>query len=107
MSVQTFLFPELTRSRKLTRPQARLLRWIVRKLREGGAMPTHREMRTAMGWSSVNAVLGHLTALEKKGYIQRVATHKGRACWKVPGLVVKFDYEDSTEGQFLRMAIQS
>ena len=57
--------------KKLTEKQARVLEIISQKIGGDGMPPTLEELREELGMSSKNAVLTHLKALVKKGYIQR------------------------------------
>lgn len=47
--------------------------YIQLHMRENGTWPSFREIEEHFGFKSTNAVMGHLKALEKKGYISRVA----------------------------------
>jgi len=49
------------------------LGYIQLHMRENGTWPSFREIEEHFGFKSTNAVMGHLKALEKKGYISRVA----------------------------------
>ena len=53
----------------LTEKQKHVLRLIAQKVNEVGFPPTLQELADQLGVASKNAVLKHLTALEKKGYI--------------------------------------
>jgi SOS-response transcriptional repressor LexA len=55
----------------LTGQQQRVLAFVREFLEENGFPPTFREIGDAIGLASVNAVRGHLFALEKKGYITK------------------------------------
>ncbi len=55
----------------LTKKQARVLEVIRKKIHGNGFPPTLEELREELGMGSINAVLAHLDALVKKGYIQR------------------------------------
>ena len=55
--------------RKLTAKQAEVLAFIEQN--PVLYSPTVREIATAFMYKSPNAVVGHLRALEKKGYIRR------------------------------------
>jgi len=57
--------------KQLTEKQARVLEIISQKIGGEGIPPTLEELREDLGMSSKNAVLAHLEALVKKGYIQR------------------------------------
>ncbi len=57
--------------KNLTEKQARVLEIISQKIGGDGMPPTLEELREVLGMSSKNAVLAHLEALVKKGYIQR------------------------------------
>lgn len=62
----------------LTDQQQSVLDFVQGFVRERGFPPTLREIGNAMGLPNVNAVRGHLAALEKKGYITR-APDKARS----------------------------
>ncbi|MFQ5602638.1 MAG: transcriptional repressor LexA [bacterium] len=53
----------------LTDKQKNVLRLVAEKIKEVGYPPTLQELADELGVASKNAVLKHLTALEKKGYI--------------------------------------
>jgi len=55
----------------LTDKQKQVLEHVESYSSQNGFPPTLREIGKAVGLSNVNAVLGHLTALEKKGYLSR------------------------------------
>lgn len=55
----------------LTDKQKEVLAFITRKVREDGFPPTLQEMADELGVKSNNAVLNHLSALERKGYIEK------------------------------------
>ncbi len=57
--------------KKLTEKQARVLEVIDQKIEGDGVPPTLEEIREELGMGSKNAVLAHLDALVKKGYIER------------------------------------
>lgn len=56
----------------LTVRQQEVLGYLQLHLREFGTWPSFREIEEHFGFRSTNAVMGHLRALEKKGYISRV-----------------------------------
>ncbi len=56
---------------ELTGKQREIFDFILRSLREDGAIPTVREICRAFGYASTNSVVGHLDALANKGYISR------------------------------------
>ena len=58
-------------TRPLTQQQKRVLGFVDEYSTERGFPPTLREIGEAVGIASVNAVRGHVAALEKKGYIAR------------------------------------
>lgn len=60
-------------ARPLTGQQLNVLRFVEDFLRDRGFPPTLREIAAALGLASINAVRGHLAALERKGYIVRDA----------------------------------
>jgi len=55
--------------RPLTDKQKNVLRLIAEKIKDVGYPPTLQELADDLGVQSKNAVLKHLNALEKKGYI--------------------------------------
>lgn len=57
---------------RLSEPQARILEFIVEYIRQEGRPPTYREIGQAVGIGSTGHVDHHLTALERKGAIERV-----------------------------------
>jgi repressor LexA len=57
--------------KKLTKKQNRVLQAITQKINGNGVPPTLEELREDLGMGSKNAVLSHLAALVKKGYIER------------------------------------
>ncbi len=57
----------------LTSQQNKVLECVDDHIRSEGFSPSLREIGQAVGIANVNAVRGHLTALEKKGYIERQA----------------------------------
>jgi len=57
----------------LTSQQQRVLDFVVEHCDRNGFPPTLREIGQGIGLGNVNAVRGHLAALEKKGYIARTA----------------------------------
>src|SRR5256885_7973175 len=58
-------------SKTLPPRQKSLLTYLKTFLAERGYVPTLAEMAKALGVSSLQAVKGHLTALERKGYLRR------------------------------------
>ena len=54
--------------------QMEIYEFIKKKLREKGYPPSVREICLAVGLSSTSTVHGHLTRLEKKGFIKRDPT---------------------------------
>jgi REP element-mobilizing transposase RayT len=65
-------------ARPLTDQQESVLAFVEQFSRERGFPPTLREIGDALGLPNINAVRGHLAALEKKGYITR-APDKARS----------------------------
>ena len=64
--------------RPLTEQQQTVLTFVTGFVEENGFPPTLREIGDAIGHVNVNAVRGHLAALEKKGYITK-APDKARS----------------------------
>lgn len=56
----------------LTPRQHEILGYLQLYQREQGTWPSFREIQSHFGFKSTNAVMGHLRALERKGYISRV-----------------------------------
>ena len=56
----------------LTLRQQEILGFIQVYLRDNGFWPSIREIQKHFDFKSTNAVMGHLRALEKKGYISRI-----------------------------------
>ena len=57
--------------RSLTPRQRSVLQFLQRFCRDKGFPPTMREIGREIGLSNISAVRGHLSALEKKGYIAK------------------------------------
>jgi REP element-mobilizing transposase RayT len=62
----------------LTGQQQKVLAFVSQFLEQRGFPPTLREIGDAIGLANVNAVRGHVSALEKKGYITK-APDKARS----------------------------
>lgn len=58
--------------KELTLRQEEVLGYIQLHMKNNGTWPSFREIERHFGFKSTNAVMGHLRALEKKGYISRV-----------------------------------
>lgn len=58
--------------KELTLRQEEVLGYIQLHMRDHGTWPSFREIEEHFGFKSTNAVMGHLKALERKGYISRV-----------------------------------
>ncbi len=56
----------------MTYRQQEVLGFLQCYMREQGTWPSFREIEAHFGFKSTNAVMGHLKALERKGYISRV-----------------------------------
>lgn len=56
----------------LTIRQQEVLGFLQIYMRDTGTWPSFREIEEHFGFRSTNAVMGHLKALERKGYITRV-----------------------------------
>lgn len=59
-------------SRPLTRRQSEVVRSVRRHVEKRGYPPTIRELATELGVHP-NAVAGHLSAAERKGFLRRAA----------------------------------
>ena len=62
----------------LTKQQQNVFNFIRKQIQQHGNAPTIREIAEEMGFRSPNGVICHLTALEKKGLINR-GSHKSRS----------------------------
>ncbi|MCC5807997.1 MAG: repressor LexA [Opitutales bacterium] len=56
----------------LTVRQQEVLGYLQLHMREHGTWPSFREIEQHFGFRSTNAVMGHIRALERKGYISRI-----------------------------------
>lgn len=56
----------------LTVRQQEILGYLSLHQNEFGTWPSFREIKAHFGFNSTNAVMGHIRALERKGYISRV-----------------------------------
>ena len=56
----------------MTRQQKRLLEFLKSHVRDRGSPPTFDEMKDALGLKSKSGIHRILTALEERGYIQRL-----------------------------------
>jgi repressor LexA len=65
-------------SEELSKNQLRILSYIKEEINSKGYPPSVREICTAVGLSSTSTVHSHLTALEKKGFINK-GNNKNRA----------------------------
>ena len=52
--------------------QRDLLEFLISTVEQSGVVPSYREIGTALGIGSTNAVSDHLKALIRKGYVERV-----------------------------------
>lgn len=68
----------------LTAVQARLLGAMCDHLEEHGAPPTIRALCAAVGYSSTNAAIDVLRALERKGWVERTK----RGSYRVAGVCI-------------------
>src|ERR1700726_2566879 len=62
----------------LTERQRNILDFIQREQREKGVTPSTREIQSHFGFASQTSVMQYITALERKGFINRQA-RKARA----------------------------
>ena len=58
--------------KKLTTRQIEILDYVESHLAQNSYWPSIREIQNGFGFRSTNAVMGHLRAIEKKGYISRM-----------------------------------
>lgn len=57
---------------ELTVRQQEILGYLSLHQNEYGTWPSFREIKAHFGFNSTNAVMGHIRALERKGYLSRV-----------------------------------
>lgn len=76
----------------LTKRQAAILSYIVSAFRERRMAPTVMEIGSHFGFRSTNAVFQHLSALRKKGYIDR--SSKARSIRLTDQAAVRFYQDD-------------
>lgn len=62
-----------TKNELLTPRQREVLDYIISEIERLQRPPTIRDLGTYLGLSSSNAVVQHLSALERKGFISRAA----------------------------------
>lgn len=80
--------------KELTFRQQQILSFIQERSAEQGYWPSIREIQQEFGFKSTNAVIGHLRALEKKGYLER-QPHQARAFrLRIPGIETPVRSED-------------
>ena len=72
LTVNTCLSKQMTTMEDLTIRQQEILGYILLHMRTNNTWPSFREIQSHFGFKSTNAVMGHLRALEKKGYISRL-----------------------------------
>lgn len=61
----------MNKQNPLTLRQQQILNYMKSKAQEQGFWPTVREVQEEFGYKSTNAVMNHLRALEKKGFLAR------------------------------------
>lgn len=66
----------------LTEKQLKLLRFIAKSIDESGCQPSYRDMCDEFGWSSPNAVVSFMNALEKKGVVERLGARAIKFDWR-------------------------
>jgi repressor LexA len=72
-SIQKYAILLTAMRAELTEKQRQILDFIVERVSEQGLPPTLREIAERFGLQSVRSVQTHLDALEKKGFIRRLA----------------------------------
>ena len=65
---------KLIKAFELTETQAEVLTWIAEFIETSGYPPSYRNIMEAFGWTSPNAVAGHLHKLEQKKRIRIIPT---------------------------------
>jgi repressor LexA len=64
--------PDTPAHDQLSERQRQMLEFIVAQVDQSGVVPSYREIGSALGIDSTNAVSDHLKALIRKGYVERV-----------------------------------
>ena len=59
---------------KLTDRQKQVYTQLIKGVEKHGSLPTMRQIADNIGAGSANAILGHLRALEKKGWVKHVGS---------------------------------
>ena len=72
LTVNNCLSIQMVTMEDLTIRQQEILGYILLHMRTNNTWPSFREIQSHFGFKSTNAVMGHLRALGKKGYISRV-----------------------------------
>lgn len=68
----------------LTPAQERVYRFVQGYLQQYGHAPSYEEIRTHLGFRSLNAVFKHLKQLEQRGYLQSLGSNRKRALELLP-----------------------
>jgi len=90
--------------KELTEKQIQVLEIISQRIAADGFPPTLDELREELGMGSKNAVLSHLDALVKKGYIQR--SNKARDIRILKPLEEEHDREENFDfGQSFKLPL--
>lgn len=68
----------------LTPAQERVYRFVQSYIREHGYAPSYEEIRSHLGFQSLNAVFKHLKQIETRGYLKNAWKNKKRALELLP-----------------------
>jgi repressor LexA len=68
----------------LTPAQDRVYRFVKEYIDRHGYAPSYEEIRTSLGFQSLNAVFKHLKQIEDRGYLRTPSKNKKRALELVP-----------------------
>lgn len=89
----------------LTARQAQVLRYLYAYQCDHGLPPTIRDVMRHFGWGGTQAVVGHLSALERKGYLVREPRSPlGR---RLVGLSLQPVFEEGADGDRLKEALHA
>lgn len=91
-------------SKPITKKQEAVLEFIKSELRSKGYPPSIREICSAVGLTSSSTVHGHLSSLEKKGYIRRDPT-KPRAIEILGEKANNFEREDYSSKEMIDVPV--
>lgn len=68
---------------RLSEGQLKILRHIAQSIDQTGCQPSYRDICEAMGYSSPNAVRGHVEALVRKGLVKKRGARAIEFDWRL------------------------